>query len=157
MAKANKGASDSERSFKVIKGTVGPYPPGHVFSESDFRKRHPLTGSEAEKNQVNASTYHGDLLGRLLSLKVIEPAAANEVPSSPPIGPLNMPTPTGNSAIHRATTESLENKRSQETLVEATKKEAEISRGLQTSNEDEVIKKSEESPGDGQPSPDAEE
>lgn len=117
-ATESKNAKAS-RNFKVVRGLVGPYPAGHVFSEDDFKERHGLTGSAPEKAQVNPDTYHDALLSRLLSLGVIEPATPSEVPQAVPVGPENMGTLPGNAAINRAASESVKAKAEQDAISAA--------------------------------------
>ena len=99
------------KSYKVVKGTVGPWPFGHVFSEAEFKRLHPPAKLDADgepTKQEAKDAYHAEALGRLIALKVVEPTEepAAETPPGPGSEP---PKPVLSQAemIAKATRDSL--------------------------------------------------
>lgn len=99
----------SERVYKVLHTQVGPWPQGAVFSESEFKKLHPLKDTEATRDagliEAGADAYHNGLLAPLLDSKAIAPADPEiDTPAPAPMGPENRtPIPkTGTTEVKAA-------------------------------------------------------
>lgn len=87
---------DSPDRVFVAKHTVGSIGAGTPFSESEFRRLHPLPRDPAQAAQLGDS-YHDDLISRLLASGAIEEAKEGTEPQ---------PVPPGPAELNRAATES---------------------------------------------------
>lgn len=85
------GQTESEtpaksQNYEVVKGTMGDWNKGDVFTLEQFQTAHPIDSTKKlVTDTIDADTYHGDLIDRLLALDVIVPT---DKPATPPrIGP----------------------------------------------------------------------
>lgn len=98
------------KKFEVVRGQVGPYPFGHVFSYADFIQRYEIPDTAQAKRDIDPDTYHEDLIDRLIGLEVIRVASSDAVATPAPVGPENMTAAPKNEEIRRSARESIESK-----------------------------------------------
>ena len=78
----------ADRVF-VAKHHVGSIPSGHTFSETEFKRLHPLPRDPHQAVQLG-DNYHNDLIGRLLASGSIEVAPQDAEAEPVPDGPAEL-------------------------------------------------------------------
>lgn len=124
-AAAQKNNDKPGRIFKTVNGHFGPYrhTPARVgngteanpqfparptvFSEADFKRKHPIPDTKAALATIDAETYHNDLLDRGIQLGAIE-AAPGLIPTDTPVQAASLKNP----GIKESTQSTLEHRKS---------------------------------------------
>ncbi len=102
------------KKYKVIRGTYGPFPMNHVFSRPEFERINPLPKDPIEKG-IDPETYHDDLIGRGLALKVIAEVPSDVPVAKTPEGPESRPQQTVmNAGIREAVATAIEAEKAKE-------------------------------------------